>query len=102
MSKRSFDEVVDSYMNQENMHVMEGHRGVTNLCKLVRAIGYTDEMGFGQLTYDATIGDLIAFFEDNSGAIEAVIEWIKGARCVEWKENLEDVTIEGSYVEDDE
>lgn len=66
----------------------EGRRGVENLCRLARALGYKDRNYFGQLDHDCSIGDLIEFFEDNSGAIEAVKEWISGVESPEWKANL--------------
>lgn len=91
MDNRSLDELVDEYIDQEEMYRVEGRTGVKNLCKLVRAIGYKDPMYFGQLSSDAAIGDLICFFEDNSGAIEAVIEWIKGVNSPEFAEKLKEV-----------
>ena len=76
MSERTVAELLDAYMDQENMHNMEGRRGVENLCKIARALGYKDPMYWGQLTSTAAIGDLVMMLEDNSGMIEAMVEWI--------------------------
>lgn len=65
----------------------EGRPGVENLCKLANALGYKDRQHFGQFQ-GGCIGDLIEFLEDNSGAIEAIKEWISGIEAPEWKENL--------------
>jgi transcriptional regulator with XRE-family HTH domain len=67
----------------------EGRPGLENLCKLANALGYKDRQYFGQLSHDACIGDLMEFFEDNSGAIQAVKEWIADQEIPEWKESLE-------------
>lgn len=78
------------YMDQEKMHCMEGRRGLEQLCKLVHALGYKDSQYFGQLSNGTSIGDLMEFFEDNSGAIDAVIEWIGRQKVGDWLEALED------------
>ena len=59
------------------MYSFEGSRGVSNLEKLIRVLGYRD---------------LHEFFSDNSGAIEGVVEWIKEwtERNDEWKQALLD------------
>lgn len=76
------------YMDQEDMHRLEGRKGLENLCKLARALGYKDPQYFGTLTSDAAVGDLINFLEDNSGAIEAIIEWIAKQHSPEMIEAL--------------
>lgn len=50
-------------------------RTVNGLCGLARKLDYKDPLY--QLTNsDGTcVGDLLIFFEDNPGAVEAVIEW---------------------------
>lgn len=86
MSNRRY---VERFLDEEKLYNFEGRRGVVNLCKLVAALGYKDPMYFGQLECGATLGDLIEFFQDNSGAIEAVVEWIKERNVDEWQAELE-------------
>lgn len=76
---KSFDEVVDEFLDKKGIHRFEGPRGLRNLDILAKGLGYR--------------GGSSEFFEDNSGALEAVIEWIKqfGDRVPEWKESLESV-----------
>jgi hypothetical protein len=68
-------ELIDAYMDQERMYSMEGSTGVKRLTQITKVLGY-DYNG------------LTSFFEDNSGAIEAVIEWIKTQDASDWKDNL--------------
>jgi hypothetical protein len=85
----SLSEAIERWSNQTMSHSSDGRRGLINLCKLVRVIGYKDRQYFGQLDSDCSIGDLINFLEDNSGCIEAIKEWIGNQDIDEWKENLE-------------
>jgi LPS sulfotransferase NodH len=79
---------LEQFMDQEQIVQYEGRRGTTNLCKVVRAIGYNDPQQFGQLDRGAFIGDLIEFLDDNSGAIEALVNWIDKQRSTEWDDAL--------------
>lgn len=81
--------LLDTFIDQNNIHHTEGRRGVVNLCKLVAALGYHDGMRFGQLENGAALGDLIAFLEDNSGCIEAVVNWIRKNEGL-WADQLVD------------
>ncbi len=56
---------------------------------------------FGQLTSDASIGDLIEFLQDNPGAIRAVIDWIGEGQVDEWKESLESQLADSEEDEDE-
>lgn len=85
MDDRSLSELIEAFQNEKKAHCLEGSRGLIFLCTLVRALGYKDPQYFGQLTPDAVIGDLLAFFEDNSGAIEAIINWVGETENEEWK-----------------
>jgi hypothetical protein len=87
---KSFDELFDELQTQEKLTRTEGRRGVENLATSVAALGYHDPMYFGQFSAKASFGDLIAFFEDNPGAIEAVFEWIKEQRSPEWRAAIEE------------
>jgi len=81
---------VEQYIEQEKLYNTEGRRGVVNLCKLVSALDYRDPQYFGQLERGACIGDLICFLEDNSGAIQALQEWIiDTAPKTGWEEIVE-------------
>jgi hypothetical protein len=87
---RDVAELLDAYMAQEKMHHMEGRRGVEHLCQIAGAMGYKDPQHWGQLTRKATVGDLLAMLEDNSGMIEAMVEWIRGRNFSEFREKLEE------------
>lgn len=76
-------------IDQEELYRTEGSRGFSNLCKIVRMIGYKDPLNQGQLSQGGSTGDLMCFFEDNSGAIDAVIDWIAKQRSTEWDEEIE-------------
>lgn len=82
-------DLVDRYMDQEGLYRIEGRRGVETLCQVTGALGYKDPTYYGQLTSKAVIGDLIMFLEDNPGAIEAVLEWVKQQGNSEWRDNLQ-------------
>jgi hypothetical protein len=64
MSK--FSNTLDQYIEQEDIWQLEGEQGVRNLKEIISTIGYS---GYG--------GVLENFLADNSGCIEAMIEWIK-------------------------
>lgn len=83
-------ELVDRYIDHEKLYSTEGRKGLTNLCQLARALGYKDPNYYGQLTSNASLGDLINFLEDNSGAIEAVINWIRDQESEDWSQSLMD------------
>lgn len=73
---------------EQERYYFEGSNGVKNLCRIVRALGYKDRMYFGQFE-GASYGDLINFLEDNSGAVEKIIEFIEEEINEEWEQNLE-------------
>lgn len=77
---RDLSELVDAYLEENNLYRVEGRQGVQNMCTLARALGYKDPMYFGQLSSKAAIGDLICMLEDNPGLIEAMIEWVRDLR----------------------
>ena len=82
-------ELIQEYRDHKRMHCMEGSRGVQNLCKLLGAMGYEDRHARMGTYGDARLGNLIDFLEDNSGAIEAVLEWISEQNIQEWADALE-------------
>ena len=93
---------LEQLMDQENMVSLEGRRGVANLCRIARALGYESPTYGGQVDSGAYLDDLFLFLEDNSGAIEAVIEWIGDQRSSEWNENITDLLHERNDDEDDD
>jgi hypothetical protein len=86
---RDLSELVDAYMEQENLHRLEGRKGVEAVCQLAAALGYKDPMYFGQLTNKATVGDLLCMMEDNPGMVEAMVEWVCNRNSPEFKAALE-------------
>lgn len=48
---------------------------VSGLCNLARRAGYKDPLYRLQNRDGSFIGDLLLFFEDNPGAIEAIYDW---------------------------
>jgi len=90
-------DLVERLITENKFYGTEGRRGVENLCKIVRVLGYKDPFYFGQFKGGA-IGDLIDFLEDNPGAITAIVDWISGQKSPEWEEKLLDEL--GPAVED--
>ena len=85
----SLSNLLDEYIDQEKLYQTEGQRGLEVLCKISRALGYRDEMHFGQIKYNVTIGDFLEFLKDNPGCVEAILEWIGRQEIQEWCDNLE-------------
>lgn len=89
MPRETFSDALEAWHDANTTYHMEGSKGVSNLCKLVAAIGYNDPFRQGSLSRGGRTGDLIVFFEDNPGALQAVVDWITEHGTDEWKENLE-------------
>ncbi len=89
------------FLNQEKIHNYEGDRGIVNLCKIAAGLGYKDPMHYGQLERGAVLGDLLEFLRDNSGAIEAIVEWIESRESL-WANELKSNLINNEETEDDE
>lgn len=89
----SLSELIDEFQDQNKLWNTSGSNGVKNLCRLTAALGYVDNMHFGQFEHGC-YGDLILFLEDNPGCIEAIETWIKEQGGDEWKENIESHLIE--------
>ena len=79
-------EALNAWMDQHTQWRVEGRRGIETLCKLARGLGYQDPMYFGQIGYNMYIGDLIEMLQDNSGMIEAMVNWVGERRNQEWEE----------------
>ena len=70
-------EMFDTYLEQNRMWHFEGRRGVSNLQLILDQVcGYT--------SFDS-------FLEDNPGAMVAIVDWIREANCLEWRQNLEEL-----------
>jgi hypothetical protein len=73
---------------------MEGREGVENLAIIVEAIGYEDPQYYGQFIQrngnSGALGSIFRFLEDNSGAMEAIVEWIASRNEPEWKDAISD------------
>ena len=84
----NLQDALNQFRDEQNLHNTEGRRGLVALCRIVGALGYKDSTYFGQLDSNASIGDLINFLEDNSGAIEAITNWIEEQNIPEWTESI--------------
>lgn len=78
-------DLFDKYCDQNRMWHFEGARGVRNLEKVVSEV----------CGYDGNWGNVLeTFLQDNPGAVEAVVNWIREANCLEWRQNLEELVEE--------
>lgn len=102
MTQRTVEELLAAYMDQEKMHNMEGRKGVQHLCQIAGALGYKDPMHFGQLTNKASVGDLLEMLQDNSGMIDAMIQWIQSPRrnCPQFRDALEELVTSHDLAKD--
>ena len=92
MEDLDFSEKVDKYLEQTCAWNLEGERGIKTLTGLVKVLGYNDAWG----------DNLKEFFADNSGALEAVIDWIREQDVQEWDENLGAVLVPNDDEEEDD
>lgn len=79
---RDMHDLLEAYQNQNGMHSFEGDSGLDKLTKLLRALGYRGH----SFKYGTPIE---AFLSDNSGAVEAILNWIAERNETEWCEALE-------------
>lgn len=87
---KDLSQLVDEFLENGKHYSLEGRRGLVALCSLVSALGYKDHNHSMQLSQGASLGDLMNFLEDNSGAIEEVIEWIKRQSGTDWESQLQE------------
>ena len=80
---KSLSELIEQWQTNNKAYRLEGATGVRNLQKLCEAIGYEEGAFLGS---DVAI---INFLADNSGAIEAIIDWMGETDIDEWKEELQ-------------
>lgn len=67
-------ELIEKYCDQNKLYNFEGPSGQRKFLKIVSVLGYRD---------------MDSFLEDNSGAIQAMLEWLGTQRNTEWVEALE-------------
>ena len=94
--------IMDAYLDQRGYYNFEGRRGVERLCQLVGDLGYRDPHHSMQLTSTACVGNLFMFLEDNPGAIEAIVNWVRDISSKEMVSSLADATDTSALCEDDE
>ena len=80
MEERKLPELLRDYIRDQRMH-FEGDTGVEKLSQIAESLGYAKH-GF---RYGSP---LEVFLADNSGACQALIDWIGEQDIDEWKENL--------------
>lgn len=85
----------DAYLDQNRMWCFEGQSGIRKFEQLV-----TEVCGYGK---DHIFNDVLReFLEDNPGAIDAMVEWIREhADCGEWSKNLNDLVVVEEEYEDE-
>lgn len=86
MDEPSLQELLSKFIEKRGLYRTEGPKGVSNLCLILRALGYKDPLNRLQYANGACVGDLLEFLEDNPGAIEAILNFItenniKGKQC---------------------
>jgi len=91
-------ELLDNFLAQKKIYRFEGPQGRENLITIVRALGYRSWN-----RYDTDQGRALeAFLEDNPGAIEAIVEWIKKQGSQEWIQMLTEQGCEATNEDGDE
>lgn len=91
-----FNEILNEWQDENSAHHFEDTGGVTKLEKLLGDLGYKtgNYMGHGH--------EIANFLSDNSGAIEAILNWITEQDSDEWRENLIDTLPEPEEEEEEE
>jgi hypothetical protein len=72
---KDMSELIEKYTDQEKMYHFEGGRGVNNFEKIIGVLGYRD---------------MDSFLEDNSGCLQAMVEWLGTQHNDEWITALEE------------
>ena len=71
-------DLIEQWRSENRAHCMEGVTGVRNLEKLCGVIGYKEGDFIGSEVA------LMNFLADNSGAIDALLEWMGETENEEW------------------
>lgn len=72
---RDMTELVELLCDKMKWYHFEGSGGVNDFTKFVKILGY---------------GDIEDFLADNSGATNAMVEWIQTVNSPEWKASIEE------------
>lgn len=81
MSKNLSD-LVDEWCDQNKCHSFEGDSGLKKFEKLLQALGYE--------RHNFRFGEVIeVFLSDNSGAVNAIIDWITERNEPSWIASIE-------------
>ena len=90
-------EILDAYLDENQMYHFEGTEGVRKLEKVCKVMGYNNGNFIGS---EVAIAN---FLSDNSGAIEALLEFIRDSGNSEWAEALkEQLSIDEEESEEEE
>lgn len=80
-----FEELIDNYFQKRKCFIFEGDNSCRYLEMLFRDLGYKNE----PYKYGNPIE---RFLSDNSGAVDAILDWIKNNDNPDWREKLENLT----------
>src|ERR1035437_1658541 len=72
-AKSDLYDLIEKYIDQEKMYSCEGGRGVNHFEKIIRILGYRD---------------MDNFLEDNSGCLQAMVDWLMEQNVEEWVEAM--------------
>lgn len=91
-----FSDLLQTFMDQNDITNLEGSGGVKALGKICSALGYG-------AAYNSSLNNIQDFFEDNSDAITAVVEWIidQGERNSDWADSIRDKIGSAEGTDDD-
>ena len=88
MAKNNLPDLIETFNDQEGIYTFEGYQGIRNLEKIIKVLGYDN---------------LNEFLEDNSNAIETLVEWIGNERNPDWTHAMtERVVLFDEDIEDEE
>jgi hypothetical protein len=80
--EKDMSDLVEEYIDANRLYSFEGDSGLAKLEKLLGALGYSGH----NFRYGSPIE---SFLSDNSGAVEALVDWVRDQNNTEWKRSLE-------------
>lgn len=95
LDEMDLSEVLDAAIEHKKFYNFEGSRGVERMAQVFEMLGYSPSSGSRGMT-------IPNFFEDNPGAIEAVLEWVKEQNVTRWKDNVAQVLINSGHLFDND
>ena len=82
--KLTMEELVEKWMNHNNIFCFEGSSGLARFEKLLSVLGVRK--------HNLKHGSLIeVFLSNNSGAVDALVEWIGKQSDSDWEAALEEI-----------